>query len=198
MRFCVILMIFFSELVSFVLSFYLALVIDDASKSKIEQIYLQHRHTMLWVAQNILHDHALAEDAVHDAFLRIISHLEKIFPENCNKTRSFVVIIVKNIAYDYLKKRTRHPELDFDEFEDYKGDSNSDPEETLVIHEGADEILDALGKLNRIYVDVLSLHVAYAFGDAEIAKMLGLSRETVRVRLYRGRKLLAELLQGKS
>ena len=76
------------------LIYYLALIDDEPSRSLFEQIYLSHRQTMVYTANQILHDQALAEDATHDAFLRIINHLEKIHDPHCHKTRSFVVLIV--------------------------------------------------------------------------------------------------------
>ena len=87
------------------LSFYLSLLTDESNKIKFEQFYLQYRHTMLWIAEEILDEHELAEDAVHEAFLRVLDHIQNIFPEKCNKTRSYFVIIVRNIALDMLRKR---------------------------------------------------------------------------------------------
>ena len=78
------------------LIYYLALIDDEPSRSLFEELYLSHRQTMVYVANQILHDQSLAEDVTHDAFLRIINHLEKISDPHCHKTRSFVVLIVRN------------------------------------------------------------------------------------------------------
>jgi RNA polymerase sigma-70 factor, ECF subfamily len=177
------------------MNFFLSLIMDDASKSIFEQIYLQHRHTMFRVASQILNDQILAEDAVHDAFLRIMTLLEKIPYKNCNKTRSFVVIIVKNIALDYFRKRKRLAESDLDDYGEYLLDDTANPEEILMGKDGSRILLKALGKVKQIYLDVLALQISFGYGEAEIAKLLNISGESVRVRLHRGRKQLTKLLE---
>ena len=62
---------------------------------------------MHWTAEGILHDEHLAEDAVHEAFLRIIQNFHQIEEILSPKTRSFVVIIVRNAALNMQKKRKR-------------------------------------------------------------------------------------------
>jgi RNA polymerase sigma-70 factor (ECF subfamily) len=60
------------------LTYYLSLIDDEPSRTLFEQLYQLYVHTMFHVAHGILQDHMLAEDAVHDAFLRILNHLDKI------------------------------------------------------------------------------------------------------------------------
>jgi len=47
-------------------------------------------------------NHAMAEDAVHNAFLSVIENKEKIFPLPCGKRKSLIVIITKHKAYKKL------------------------------------------------------------------------------------------------
>lgn len=44
-------------------------------KSKFEELYYQYRKLMHWRAKQILTDDMLAEDAVHEAFIKIIRHM---------------------------------------------------------------------------------------------------------------------------
>jgi len=177
------------------LQLYLSLILDPESQGKFEQIYRQYRQTMFWVAQQILHDEALSEDAVHDAFLRIINHLENISPENCNKTRSFVVIIVRNIALDYIRMQKKLAETNLDDYEDMIQSPDSDPEHNWLIGEGSKQIVEALKKLKQSYVDVLALRMHYELDDKEIAQLLNISPENVRVKLHRGRSQLIRILK---
>lgn len=177
------------------LSLYLSMIPDEHSKSKFEQLYTQYSHTMLWVALNILHDKSLAEDAVHDAFLVILNHLENISLENCNKTRAFFVLIVRNLALDQIRKRKQLNETDLDEFIDFLPDPQLNPEQNWLDNEGSQKILAALGKVKQTYADVLTLHVSCEMNDQEIAQTLNISPESARVRLHRGRKQLARYLK---
>lgn len=53
------------------IAMYLALIDDEKDKIKFREIYEEYSKQMWYVANEILHDRFLAEDAVHDAFLGI-------------------------------------------------------------------------------------------------------------------------------
>lgn len=172
------------------LAYYLALIDDEASRTLFEQIYQLHVHTMIHVAQKILQDQMLAEDAVHDAFLRILNHLDKIPEADSKKTRSFVVLIVKNISLDYYRRQKRQAETSLEDYAEFLTDDQADPERALLRKESHQEILTGISRLNPSYVDVLSLKVAFEYSDLEIAHLLGLTPANVRVRLHRARQHL--------
>jgi RNA polymerase sigma-70 factor, ECF subfamily len=177
------------------LQFYLSLLTSDADKSKFETLYENHRLAMLWTAQNILKDRSLAEDAVHDAFLRVIDHLENITPENCNSTRSFLVIIVRNISLDYLRRRKKLGEVNLDDFEEYLEDEQADPEQLLIGQETSRRMQDALEKINPAQADLLALHVTYEMTYKEIAQLVNQSAGNVKVQIHRARARIARLLK---
>ncbi|HAL74171.1 MAG TPA: RNA polymerase subunit sigma-24 [Clostridiales bacterium] len=172
------------------LAFYLALVDDEPSRLLFEELYLAHRHTMVCAATRILHDQMLAEDATHDAFIRIINHLEKISDPHCHKTRSFVVLIVRNIALDYYRRMKRLAETSFDENEFIFEDQEPDPAELFEQMENRDLFRQKAAKLRPIYAEVLALRYSFEYTDREIAELLGISGETVRTRLRRARQQL--------
>jgi RNA polymerase sigma-70 factor (ECF subfamily) len=55
-------------------------------------------------------------------------------------------------------------------------------------------LLDAIAQLNPRAVEILILRYEHDHSDAEIAKMLGTSRGTIAVSLYRTRARLKKLL----
>jgi len=57
-------------------------------------------------------------------------------------------------------------------------------------------VLDAMMKMKPIYVDVLLLQISYDFSTQEIADLLNISPDSVRVHLHRARKQMAQLLKG--
>ncbi|NLB61481.1 MAG: hypothetical protein GX802_03510 [Clostridiales bacterium] len=77
----------------------------------------------------------LAEDATHDAFMRILNHLDKISDPKCNKTRNFLVLIVRNIALDYIRSQKRKFETSYDANEYAYADQRSNPEEEYLAKE---------------------------------------------------------------
>lgn len=71
---------------------YLQLLDTQTEQEKFEQLYYQYKRLMYWIANHILGDSHLAEDAVHEAFLKIIKNFHKIGEIHCPRTKNFVVI----------------------------------------------------------------------------------------------------------
>ena len=88
---------------------YLQMIETPEEKSKFEQIYLQYKGLMFHVAFQILHNEQDAEDAVHQAFVKIAENIRKIDQPVCPKTHGYVVTIVENKAIDQYRKQHKHP-----------------------------------------------------------------------------------------
>ena len=93
------------------LAILLQLIDDPEDKRKFEDIYSRYERLMFIVARDILKDPYKAEDAVNDAFINIIKNFEKTGAADSPRTKRFVVIIVRNICFNMLKKDKRHPEV---------------------------------------------------------------------------------------
>lgn len=70
------------------IALYLSLIDSDESKDKFEELYLKYRRQMKIIAFKILGDEGLAEDAVHNAFLKIISAFDKFNEIDVRKRRT--------------------------------------------------------------------------------------------------------------
>lgn len=168
---------------------YIALVEGEEDKGKFERIYLSYRQTMFYAANRILKNHHTAEDAVHQAFLRIVDNLDKINEDDCHKTRAFLVVIVEHIAIDIYRNQKRESTLSFDEFEIYIGDSS------LSEHEITDDVFTAIASLPVNYSTVLRLKYSQGYENFEIAQILGITEENLRQRISRAKKKLGQLLE---
>ncbi len=165
---------------------------NDADHTMVEELYHQHYSTMLYIAQGILKDRYRAEDAVSQAFIKIIDNLQKFSFENCNKTKGLIVIIVRNICYDILKADKRHNLVELEEAEGVSQSSEDAPLERLLSEENNKALIALLSDLNEKSGSVLKLKYLYGYSDGEIAKMLDITPENVRVRFYRAKKVLME------
>ena len=168
---------------------------DKAERNLAEAIYKKHKKAMYGVAYSILKNRADAEDAVMDAVYKIINNISKFDSEDSEKTRSLVMIIVRNVAinkYNYNKSHATAA-LEDAESELYTEES---PEEYFCNAESYAELLSEIRALEPIYRDVILMKYLYDYSNFEIAAMLGISESTVRVRLMRGKKLLKNKLSG--
>lgn len=171
------------------LLYYLSLIESQEDQSKFEKIYNSHRKLMLFVARRVLKEPQLAEDAVQNAFIKIIHNLNRIDDLNCHKTKHFIVIITKNAAIDLMRKEKRQRYFCEEDMSKYNDSSSID----LTAFE-MEYIIDKIEQLKPIYRDILQLKIQFDLSDRQIAVLLDISYETVRKRLERSRKLLTELL----
>ena len=161
---------------------------SEENRSKFEEIYTRYRQTMFYLANRIVRDQYLAEDIVHQAFLKIMDNLDKINEINCHKTKGYIVVIVENLSIDFYRKRKRENNISFDEVEIYIEDEKNDDS---FIMGGIEE---AISKLPINYLSVLKLKFSHGYSNIEIAEILDISETNVRQRVSRGRKKLQEIL----
>lgn len=171
-----------------------AYIENHPDKLKVERLYDDYKQLMFHAAYEILKDQQLAEDAVHQAFLRIMKNLHKINEENRPRTRNYLVIICRNVAIDmYNQKSPLHVQ---EESLEMVGDTNqTNPMDIVIAKESAKIVTDAIIQLDPLYRDVLLLQRVYHKTREEIAQELGISVEAVKKRLSRGKAMILESLK---
>lgn len=169
---------------------YLNLLDSEEEISKFELIYSTYKKQMYYTANNILKDSHLAEDAVHNAFLRIINNLEKIEDINSHKTKGLIVIIVKNVSIDIYRKnkKERDNTIFIDDLDDINGYDEINKNDI-----GDLEI--AISKLPENYKQVFLLKFSHELTDNEISEILDIKSDNVRKRISRGREKLKNILK---
>ncbi|NLA86428.1 MAG: sigma-70 family RNA polymerase sigma factor [Clostridiales bacterium] len=170
------------------------MIANDDDRQKAAELYRRYGRTMLSVTRGILGDTGLAEDAVSEAFVRIIKNLEKIDMNDCYKTRGFVVIIARHTALNMLKVQKRGSIVPFEDDTDYS--IGAEPVfEDVTVREACRKIADAIAGLHKNYADILYLKYEMDYSGDEISKILGISPENARVRLRRARQALRNQLR---
>lgn len=173
------------------LLFYLSMIKDEEDKGKFEIIYNTYRNLMLNRAYEILQDKSLVEDAVQEAFLRIIKNITKINMDNSHKTKGYVVVVLENVAKNMYNKSKKIVTVGFEE--DY---ASADFTEELDRKNEAEYIAKLIELLPDAYRDVLVLKYINDFSDKEIASALGISNANARKRLERARNALKNLIES--
>ena len=173
------------------LQLYLTLV-EDGEVGKLEALYREYKSKMLSKAYSVLRDEGLAEDAVHNAFMRILKNLDKIDEVKSSRTRGFVLVITANVAKSMYTREKRVTVVELDETLPEPTDVETQTERRLT----AELIAEKIAALPESYSSVTMLRYRNGLSDGEIASALSLSPSTVRKRLERGRKKLSELLGG--
>lgn len=153
---------------------------------KIAALYALYEQTMFYDARQILHDDFLAEDAVHEAFLRLIAQRDKLGDPNSVSVRSYVKKTLHSAAIDLYRKNLREREncCDLEDFE--------------IAGEGAEDLpTDArslLGELPVTYAAVIRCRAVHGLSVHETAAVLQISEACVRKRFERARRMLQSKL----
>ena len=172
-------------------------------RQAVEGFVRVHAGWMVALANRILRDPDLAEDAVQNAFASVFSNIDGFAQRSA--LRTWVHRIVVNEALMILRKqrRLREDPIDpllpvFDKngcrIED-KWATVQTPEAILQSVQSAARVVEMIDRLPDIYRIVLLLRDIEELSTAEVAKMLELSEANVKVRLYRARAALKKLLE---
>jgi len=170
---------------------------NQADRSKVIEIYEKYSKLMLHVAIQVLHDHASAEDAVSESFEKIINNLHKVGDTSCYKTRSLVVIIVRNTAINIWKKNTRGG-YGLGNDEEIESLASNSPliDDKVVSEEAYNKLVVAISSLSDTYRDVAVMALIHDYSYSEIAETLEIDYNAVKMRISRAKKMLREKVMG--
>lgn len=169
-----------------VLLIYLSVLETDHEKHEFMALYAEYHAVMLRVAKKYFPvDQMAREDAVQNAWIKIVKNFQKIMAIECKKRGSYCVIIVKNECISILRKNKAAISLDelpLATSDELKGDSFASI--TQLIHEMPEK-----------YRTVLELRFIEEWSTREIARQLSVPEATISTRIFRGRKLLIDRLR---
>lgn len=160
----------------------------ESDNNSFYDIYEKYKYLMFSVAMDVLGDKFSAEDAVQEAFLKIINNFNKIDDLNSNRTKRLIITITKNVSIDIYRKRRKQKEYELEI------DRIVDLEHSDVYMIGEDDRFSEIEGLADKYKEVLILKYSSGFSVPEIAEMLEISEVNVRKRISRARKLLKQRL----
>lgn len=166
------------------LMLYLQMLETPEEKVRFEEIYLKYRVTMFRVAEGILHNDQDAEDAVHNAFLRIIRKFSKFQKTPVKDLAPLVAVIARNEAISLLRKKKDDVSLE-------EWDSFAETAESVSEYHS---LVETFARLPQTYRAALEMKLL-GYSDGEIASRLGLSKTAVSTRISRGRQLLRSIVE---
>lgn len=165
--------------------------IEAEEKSKFESIYYRHKNALYHQAMSIVKNEKDAEDVLQEAFIKIAKNLKSISDIKSKETVSFLLVITKNTAYDYIRKSSKIIELPLTETEVALDDSALS---NLVSNIEYQEIVSIITSIPSPYNEVLYLHFVKDFSIKKTATLLDKKTATVKMQLVRGKKILIDKL----
>ena len=152
----------------------------------LEQLYWQYYGAALLYVLSLCRDRALAEEIVHDAFVKAYLSL----PDDAPSFPYWLMKVCRNLWYDQARR------LKFLSSESPPEQIDPVTPETLLLQkEGSAALWRGIEKLDAADREVLVLHYFAARPVTELAALLGLSPVAARQRLHRARGKLRRILE---
>jgi RNA polymerase sigma factor (sigma-70 family) len=168
-----------------------------ALTSELDDLFREHHQLIYRTAYSVTGSRPDAEDVLQIIFLRLLRR--GLPPDLLKNPKGYLYRAAINVSLNTVRDRERR-----------RTDSNSerllaavDPAAPVGVDgDIRRQLLDAIAQLKPRAVEILILRHVHDLSDAEIARMLGTSRGTVAVALFRARarlrKLLAQVKPGEA
>ncbi len=155
----------------------------------------RYKHMVYTLALKIVKNREDAEEVAQDTFVKAYSALNEFKGESKFSTWLYKIAYYRSL--DYLKKNKRRVETTtIDISEEYNIASMDDALDGMEIKERAEIIKHAIQELPADDAVLITLYYFETLSMNEISKVMGIPANTIKVRLFRGRKRLAKILEN--
>jgi RNA polymerase sigma-70 factor (ECF subfamily) len=167
---------------------------DAARLARFERALLPHLDAAYNLARWLAGGAHDADDVVQEACLRALAFFDGFHGED---GRAWLLAIVRNTSYDWLRKHRRSAQLvaPVEDLE-WAADSAPDPEEEQLRSADREAVRQGLESLPAEYREVMVLRELEGMSYKQIARVIDAPIGTVMSRLARGRKRLMGALAG--
>ena len=159
----------------------------------LQQVYHKYHREIYLYLYSLCKNHEVAEDLTQETFLKSMLSLS----ETHANIRAWLYLVARNLYFNYSKKENRNVLLDEGEMESaFYVDSAKETLERILTDERRRLLYQALKKLDERSREILTLQYFCNLSQKEIAALLKLNPENVRVLSYRGKRRLKEYMEA--
>lgn len=133
------------------LTFYISMLETEEQQDKFSYIYQNYVGFMYHVAKEVVKEHYLAEDVVHETFLQLIRIIDKVHIDDELTLRAFLRRVTHNKAVDCVRKWDKVRPTEDDELERYDTKHKQDPETIAIDALAFNELIAMISKMDDRY-----------------------------------------------
>lgn len=158
------------------------------------EIYDQYYHKVRKFILNMVRNEWVADDLVQETFIRINNNLENV--RDGARLQAWIFRIAHNICCDYFRQQKKTVNLDLEEIS-VEPTPAKVPTSQKELEQGQMRkcVFGVVNLLPESLRSVVILSDISEFSQREIAEILGITVENVKIRLHRARKKLKSLLE---
>jgi len=157
------------------------------------EIVRRYEDAFIRKALSIIYNQADAEEIVQDTFTKIYVNANRFVPTEGATFRSWAYRILTNTAFTYYNKKRRDSDRLTNIHPDFEQLLSAEDGRSVTITKDAVERM--LEKIPPHFALVLRLHYIERWPQQDIANELGETTGTVKVRVHRAKKALAEVAE---
>jgi RNA polymerase sigma-70 factor (ECF subfamily) len=169
--------------------------IREGDDSALAVLYDRYASLALGMALKIVRDQNEAEDVVHDAFIAVVERVDQ-FRADRGSLVAWLVTMVRNLALDRARRRTRRAQIVDDELRHEPLQPVLDPEQISWIERERVAVRDAMSKLSASQRETLEIAFFEGLSYPEIAARENVALGTVKSRAARALGALRAALDG--
>jgi len=159
------------------------------------EIYDQYYFRVRRVILGLVRDEWLADDMTQETFARVQDHLDDL--RDTAKLSSWIFRIAYNLCQDHFREAVKSVIVDGAEDQEMETLEEDSVQKEFEQHQMSECVQIEIDRLPESLRTVLFLSDVMEFSHREIAEVVGITVENVKVRLHRARNKLKELLEQK-
>lgn len=164
----------------------------DGNKAAMEELYRSYAPVLFVVALRYLGERDLAEDILHDSFVKIFSSFGKFTWKGNGSLKAWMCRITANNAIQYLRRQKQI----YTELTDNRDYAAEEPPDTEGVNAVPNRVLlEFIGRLPAGYRTVFNLYVFENLSHKEIAEQLGINEKSSSSQLARAKSSLAKMVK---
>lgn len=170
----------------------------SANKIDWSSIYESQSGKLLAICRRYVKDEQLAEDLLHDAFIKAINNQQKF--NGTGALEGWLRQVVINTVLEHLRTDKKYSFSDIEEvnqtqfYEEPLNNDNADLKSIIDETFSQTELLEVIDELPPNYKTVFNLYVVDGFRHNEISSVLNITVANSKSQLLRARKRIQELL----
>jgi RNA polymerase sigma-70 factor (ECF subfamily) len=152
---------------------------------KFGAFFARHRERLFGYLMRLTGDYHLSADLLQESFTRYLSSYG-----NQSQNLTLLYKIARNALLDIRRRQSRAPGTN-----EEPADPRGDPERRLLVREEYQQMMTALGRLRESDREILALAATGDLKYRQIAEILSLNENAVKVRIHRARIRLRQILE---
>lgn len=164
---------------------FLEMLESEEERLSFQEVFRKNHMKMFYTALNMVNDRHMAEDAVHEAFLRLAEKYSEYKTYSEERMTSLCMVMTKQRMIDMLRKDKN---VELKDINDYEEEFISDETviESIILNEEKSSLRQRIDKLTETSRNILELKYFSGLNNGEIAEILGIPTKQVEV-IYRAK-----------